>query len=172
MYLFHTIMLLNRSKNHNNKVDIKEDLNFSLKEDLIILAIHLIILAILLSVAFFCFNSVMFGLRTENYKLIKTEQIYDIRGKTTYYDNQFTIDEIKKCSKDKHGKTCYSYYIFYTKQDNEKGYIELELPTNKTQIINNSRTVASINTYKDCQFFRCDYKYKINLPIKKMPIFV
>ena len=163
MSSLHAIMLLNRSKNHNNKVDIKEDLNCSLKEDLIILTI-------LLSVAFFCFNSVMFGLRTENYKLIKTEQIYDIKGKTTYYDNRFIIDRIKKCSKDKHGKTCQSYYIFYVKQeDNQKGYIELELPTNKTQIINNNRTVASINTYKDCQFFRCDYKYKITLPIKKKP---
>ena len=157
MSSLHAIMLLTRSKNHNNKIDIKEDLNCSLKEDLIILTI-------LLSVAFFCFNSVMFGLRTENYKLIKTEQIYDIREKTTPV---FIIDTIKKCSKDKHGKTCYSYYIFYTKQDNQKGYIELELPTNKTQIINNNRTVASIDTYKDCQFFRCDYKYKITLPIKK-----
>ena len=164
MYLFQ-IMLLNRSKNHNNKVDIKEDLNFSLKEDLIMLAI-------LLSVAFFCFSSVMFGLRTENYKLIKTEQIYDIRGKTTYYDNQFTIDKIKKCFRHKHGKACYSYYIFYTKQDNQKGYIELELPTDKTQIINNNRTVASIDTYKYCKFYKCDYKYNVNLPINKKPIFV
>ena len=163
MSSLHAIMLLNRSKNHNNKVDIKEDLNCSLKEDLISLAI-------LLSVAFFCFNGVMFGLRTENYKLIKTEQIYDIRGKTTYYDSQFIIDRIKKCSKDKHGKTCYGYYIFYTKQDNQK--IQIELPESKTQITNNSKTFASIDTYKYCKFYKCDYKYNVNLPVKKKPIFV
>ena len=108
--------------------------------------------------------------KAENYKLIKTEQIYDIRGKTTYYDSQFIIDRIKKCSKDKHGKTCYGYYIFYTKQDNQK--IQIELPESKTQITNNSKTFASIDTYKYCKFYKCDYKYNVNLPINKKPIFV
>ena len=140
--------------------------NMSLRECYLVSAIIITsIVALIIS----CVLSLLFEHRTENYKLIKTEQIYNIREKTTPV---FIIDTIKKCSKDKHGKTCYSYYIFYTKQDNQKRYIELELPTNKTQIINNSRTVASINTCRDCQFFICDYKYEINLPVKKKPIFV
>ena len=138
--------------------------NMSLRECYLVSAIIITsIVALIIS----CVLSLLFEYRTENYKLIKTEQIYDIRDKTTPV---FIIDTIKKCSKDKHGKTCYGYYIFYAKQDNQK--IQIELPESKTQIINNNRTVASINTYKDCQFFRCDYKYKINLPVKKKPIFV
>ena len=39
----------------------------------------------------------------------------------------------------------------------------------KIELVNLEKPACPITTYgKDCQFFRCDYKYKINLPVKKM----
>ena len=103
--------------------------------------------------------------KAENYKLIKTEQIYDIESSYSY-KNRFIIHKIIGNEKNYFN----DFYEVYTKNNNLNEFIKLELPTYKTNIIKNKGSVANFDIYKYCIFYICDYKYTINLPLNDLKI--
>jgi hypothetical protein len=154
MALCHIVALNSLKKKHNNKVKCNK---MTTAEAVIVI---IFTLSLLIFISFALISNIMFNNRTENYKLVETQQIYN-----THYNSQFSIDKIKKCFNKKHGKLCHNYYVLYAKKDNK--YYKMELRTDKTQLLNTNKAVASLDIYEDCQFFQCDYKYEVNLPILK-----